>query len=237
MYRCKRTEFLLISLGNFFLRHPLVESNRNFESRSSLPSPSFIYRPRRSCERADEFAKGSLFSYICTIVIAKLFKDDLHGTIVSFIVGSVKSEFMGLRRVQLDRQLVSFPAGKSFSRPQKGWIRAIREAMGITGRELARRLGRVPSLVSALEKSEADYRISLSSLRAAAEALDCELVYALVPRSGTVDSIRSQRARAAASENVRAVEHSMALEDQAVGEVEGKIEEETRRILDPNLDK
>lgn len=149
----------------------------------------------------------------------------------------MKSEFMGLRRVQLDRQLVSFPAGKSFSRPQKGWIRAIREAMGITGRELARRLGRVPSLVSALEKSEADYRISLSSLRAAAEALDCELVYALVPRSGTVDSIRSQRARAAASENVRAVEHSMALEDQAVGEVEGKIEEETRRILDPNLDK
>ena len=107
----------------------------------------------------------------------------------------------------------------------------MREATGVTGREMARRLGRVPSLVSSLEKSEADYRISLGSLRAAADALGCELVYAFVPKNGTVNSLWEERARAQASENVRAVEHSMALEDQAVGRVEEKIEEETRRIL------
>lgn len=44
-------------------------------------------------------------------------------------------------------------------------------------------------------------------------------------------------ARATATENVRAVEHSMVLEDQAVGGVEQKIEEETRRILGASANK
>lgn len=86
-------------------------------------------------------------------------------------------------------------------------------------------------LVNYLEKSEADYRITLGSLRDAADALGCELVYALVPRSGSMRQLAEQPARAKAAESVRAVEHSMALEDQAVGGVPAKIEEETRRLL------
>ena len=143
----------------------------------------------------------------------------------------MKPEFRSLRRAQLDRGLQPFLASKDIPRPQRGWIRAIREATGITGRELARRLGRAPSLVTSLEKSEADYRISLWSLRAAADALGCQLVYAFVPRNGTTRGLWEESAKSRASENVRAVEHSMALEDQAVGRVEEKIEEETNRIL------
>ncbi len=101
----------------------------------------------------------------------------------------------------------------------------------MTLREMARRLGKVPSLALYLEKSEADYRITLGSLRDAADALECELVYALVPKQGSVAELSERRARAEAEENVRAVEHSMALEDQAVGGIEKKIAEEMRRIL------
>ena len=101
----------------------------------------------------------------------------------------------------------------------------------MTLREMARRLGKVPSLAVYLEKSEAENRITLGSLRDAADALGCELVYALVPKEGSLSKLLEQRARAEATENVLAVEHSMALEDQAVGGVEKKIAEETRRIL------
>lgn len=143
----------------------------------------------------------------------------------------MKPEFRRLRLKQLETALEPFQAMSIPSRPQRGWIRAIREAAGVTVRELANRLGRVPSNVIALEKSEADYRISLGSLRAAADALGCRLVYALVPKNGSIQGLSEQRARARASENVRAVEHTMALEDQAVGGVEEKIEEETKRLL------
>src|SRR5271170_6569808 len=96
---------------------------------------------------------------------------------------------------------------------------------------MATRLGKAPTLVVNLEKSEAEYRITLGSLRAAADALGCQLVYALVPKSGSIQDLAERRARAKAAENVRAVEHSMALEDQAVGGVDEKIEEQTKRIL------
>jgi predicted DNA-binding mobile mystery protein A len=97
---------------------------------------------------------------------------------------------------------------------------------------MAKRLGRAPSVAAHLEKSEAEYRITLGSLREAADALGCQLVYVLVPKSGSIQDLAEERARSKAAENVRAVEHSMALEDQAVGGVPEKIEEETRRILE-----
>jgi predicted DNA-binding mobile mystery protein A len=143
----------------------------------------------------------------------------------------MKSEFRDLRIRQLERALTPFLAAKTSPRPQRGWLRALREVSGITVREMASRLHKAPSLVAALEKSEAADRITLRSLRESADALGCQLVYALVPKSGNIQELVEQRARARASENVRAVEHTMALEDQAVGGVEEKIEEETRRIL------
>jgi predicted DNA-binding mobile mystery protein A len=143
----------------------------------------------------------------------------------------MKPEFRRLRSGQLERALTAFIVAKETPRPQRGWIRAIREATGITVREMAKRLHKAPSVAAHLERSEAEYRITLGSLRAAADALGCQLVYALVPKSGSLQELGEQRARTKATENVRAVEHSMALEDQAVGGVEDKIDEETRRLL------
>ncbi len=143
----------------------------------------------------------------------------------------MKPEFRQLRIEQLERALKPFVTAKDSPRPQRGWIRAIREATGVTLKEMAKRLHKGPSLAFYLEKSEAEYRITLGNLREAAEALGCQLVYALVPRDGSIQSLSEKRARAKATEHVRAVEQTMALEDQAVGGVENKIEQETRRIL------
>lgn len=144
----------------------------------------------------------------------------------------MKPEFRRLRARQLERSLQPFLALKDLQRPQKGWIRAIREATGVTTREMAKRLHKAPSLASYLEKSEAEYRLTLGNLREAADALGCQFVYALVPKNGSIQELLEQRARAKATDDVRAVEHTMALEDQAAGGVDEKIEEQTKRILE-----
>jgi predicted DNA-binding mobile mystery protein A len=142
----------------------------------------------------------------------------------------MRNEFRNLRLKQLDRSLESFRAAQAVSRPQKGWIRAIREALGISARELGGILGTSRQLPLQFEKAEAEDSITLKSLRNVAHALDCDLVYALVPRAGSMQELIENRARALARKNVLGVEHSMALEDQAVGRIEEAVGEEARRL-------
>jgi predicted DNA-binding mobile mystery protein A len=141
----------------------------------------------------------------------------------------MRENFRQLRAQQIDR-LVQPVRSMNLPRPPKGWIRAIREAMGVSAGELAKRLRANRSLAPQQEKAEVDDRITLRSLRMCADALDCDLVYALVPRGATIEDTIAARARALASQTVRRVEHSMALEDQASGDVEEAIEAQARRI-------
>jgi len=142
----------------------------------------------------------------------------------------MRSEFRDLRLRQLDRTLEPFQAARKVSRPSKGWIRAIRQALGISSGELARRLGTSRQLPLQLEKGEAEDRITLKSLRAVANALDCDLVYALVPRAASMKELLENRVRAEAKQRVLGVEHSMALENQAVGNLGEAVEAEARRV-------
>jgi predicted DNA-binding mobile mystery protein A len=85
-----------------------------------------------------------------------------------------------LMRSQLEQTLSRFSALQGLQ-PPRGWIRAIREALGMSGAQLAARLGVTPPRVTVLERDEVAGAVSLKTLRQAAEALDCVLVYALVP--------------------------------------------------------
>ncbi len=143
----------------------------------------------------------------------------------------MRNEFRNLRLKQLDRSLEPFQAAQKVLRPSKGWIRTIRQALGVSSGELARRLGTSRQLPLQLEKSEAEDRITLKSLRAVADALDCDLIYALVPRADSMQELTENRARAEAKRQVLGVEHSMALESQAVGRIDEAVEAETRRIV------
>jgi predicted DNA-binding mobile mystery protein A len=142
----------------------------------------------------------------------------------------MRSEFRNLRLKQLDRSLEQYQAARKVPRPSKGWIRAIRQALGVSSWELARRLGTSRQLPLQLEKSEAEDRITLKSLRAVANALDCDLVYALVPRAASMEELIENRARTEARQRVLGVEHSMALENQAVGNLDEAVEAEVRRV-------
>ncbi len=144
----------------------------------------------------------------------------------------MKREYRELRRRQLARRLRAFREARKVVRPKRGWLRAIREASGMSMEKAGRAVGITRQHLAFLEKSEAEERITLKSLKRAAEALGCELVYGLVPKSGSFSDLLETRARQQATENVLAVEHSMALENQAVGGVKRKIQQETRRILE-----
>jgi len=94
-------------------------------------------------------------------------------------------------------------------------VRAIRDALGMSGAALARQLGMTHAGLRKLESAEASDAITLASLRKLAAALNCELHYALVPKTSLAQHIEN-RAHAVAAERLRPVAHSMALEDQAV---------------------
>lgn len=150
---------------------------------------------------------------------------------IDYIYLVMRSEFKNLRLKQLDRALEPYRAAREVPRPSMGWIRTIRQALGISSGELARGLGTSRQLPLQLEKGEAEDRITLKSLRATANALDCDLVYALVPRAGSMQELIENRARAEAKNRVLGVEHSMALENQAVGRIDEAVEAETRRLV------
>jgi len=101
----------------------------------------------------------------------------------------MKSNFSELKLRQLDTALDRWRSADLPSRPPSGWIKAVREGLGMAATHLATRLGVTTSTVTRLETSEADDTISLATLRRAAEALDCELRYVLVPRQSLADTL------------------------------------------------
>ena len=121
--------------------------------------------------------------------------------------------------------------GQYVAVPNRGWVKAVREALGLTTAQMAQRLGVKQPSVVALEQSEERGTIELATLRRAAEALDCTVVYALVPRKPLKETVR-ERARAFLHKRQEAVEHSMLLEDQSVNgepqDVEALIDEIVR---------
>jgi predicted DNA-binding mobile mystery protein A len=120
-----------------------------------------------------------------------------------------------MARKQLDKRLNVLQNTDILARPPRGWIKAIRESLGMTTAQLARRLGLSQPRVLAIEKAEVSGNLKLATLERAAHALDCRLVYALVPRI-PLESTVEDRARQMAEKRLRAASHSMVLEGQRV---------------------
>ena len=138
-------------------------------------------------------------------------------------------------RELLDSHFDEWQRLRGLARPPRGWVRAIREALGMSAATLAERLGTTAGAVSRLEQSEAADRIRLDTLRRAADALGCDLVYLLVPRRQLTAVVRD-RARELAHSQVAATEQTMRLEDQATGEVGEPAHRATaraRRLVEP----
>ena len=109
-------------------------------------------------------------------------------------------------RSRLDDRLDAARSVAEQPRPHGGWIRAIRQALGMSGREFADRLGVTQQTIPDIERSEQRDTIKLETLRRAAAALDCDLAYVLVPRRG-LDELVTQQARRKAVEHLGPIAH------------------------------
>ena len=130
---------------------------------------------------------------------------------------------------QLDRRFRELRPLTQAARPSRGWIRAIREALGITTGQLAKRLGVQQPRIVELEKGEVSGNITVRSLERAAEAMGCRLVYALVPTKPITQTIQ-ERASHLADRKLASVEQTMRLEAQAVSDKASRKEAHRRLI-------
>jgi predicted DNA-binding mobile mystery protein A len=135
------------------------------------------------------------------------------------------SKYKLIARQQLDNALSGYSTIKLNPTPVKGWIRAIREALGMSGKQLANRLNVSQPRIPKLEQDELTGVVSLKTMRQAAEAMDCVFVYAIVPRTTLEETVRAQ-ARKVAESRTQRVSHSMLLEaqDLSVGEQRASLE-------------
>lgn len=134
----------------------------------------------------------------------------------------MKSNPRSRARKVLDDRLVSTDLQglkAKYKPPPRGWIRAIRDALGMSSEQLARRLSLASQSVDDSEKAEANGSIQLNTLRRAAEAMDCTLVYAFIPKTSLEETVQS-RARRIAMRELRRVAHTMKLEDQATEDID-----------------
>ncbi|KRQ01787.1 transcriptional regulator [Bradyrhizobium yuanmingense] len=122
-----------------------------------------------------------------------------------------------LRR--LDERLASAKPVDRFAPPPRGWIRAIRDGLGMSGAQLGKRIGVTQQTIKAFELSEENGTIQLQTLRRVAYALGGKLVYAIVPDTSLEEMVRN-RAREIAMKTLARVSHTMRLEDQATSKAD-----------------
>src|ERR1035438_6764513 len=126
-----------------------------------------------------------------------------------------KARLAAQSRWQLDERFRELGPATRYTPPVRGWIMALREALGMSTAQLAKRLGIRQASLVALGQSGGKGTTAPATSRRVAEAPDCTLVYALVPNKPLETPLRD-RARAFARRRRAPVEHSMLLEDQKV---------------------
>lgn len=133
-----------------------------------------------------------------------------------------------LARKHLERRLAPLRA-MTLAVPPNGWMKAIRESLGMTVRQLAARMDAAPSRVPVIEKAEVTGATTLKTLRQAAAAMNCTFVYAFVPIE-PLDDILRDRALQKARKDVSRLDHTMRLENQAL--LKSDLEAEQRRTVE-----
>jgi predicted DNA-binding mobile mystery protein A len=133
---------------------------------------------------------------------------------------------------QIDATLGSWRALPR-ARPKGGWLRAVRQALGMTTRQLANTVGVSQTAVVDAERNEAKGDITLATLRRYAAALGCEVSYVLVPKH-PLQQMVEERAERVAREQVSRVRHSMSLEDQQTSKrhMEREVAEMRKKLLE-----
>lgn len=115
----------------------------------------------------------------------------------------------------------------AFRTPSEGWLRTVRKALGMSGAQLARRVGVTRARIARAEQAELSGSVTLKSMQSAAEAMGCRFVYAIVPPR-SVEDLVAERARQKALAVVGTASRHMALESQTLPD--DKMEREVTRL-------
>lgn len=118
--------------------------------------------------------------------------------------------------------------------PQEGWLRTVRTALGMSGTQLAKKLGVTKARISKVEQDEPHGSVTLKTMQTMAKAMDCNFVYAIVPKQN-VEDVLKQRAIKKARAEVKAASTHMALEAQSLSKEQ--LEYEVERIAAQSMDK
>lgn len=122
---------------------------------------------------------------------------------------------------QLDKQLVKWNLTRVWYRPKNGWIRTIRKALGMTTKQLAKILGVDRSRVIRIESDETKSVLTMKTLEMVANALNCDVVYALVPREPLYKMVKRQVDKIA-NQQLNNISHNMFLENQEIPKAQNK---------------
>lgn len=126
-----------------------------------------------------------------------------------------------IRNLHLDHveeRLKQLKSQDMIARPPKGWIRFIREALNMSSKALAKRVGISPNTMSETEKAEREEAISLRKLTKVANSMNCDLVYYFLPRKPIKEMI-DERARYVTEQDLR----NAGLESNDENIFEGKV--------------
>lgn len=115
---------------------------------------------------------------------------------------------------QLDKKITAYTPLKQVALPPTGWIKAIRNALGMSLQQLGNRLSITKQSVQEIEQREKDGSITIKSLKEVAQAMDMQLVYGFVPNDGSLDSLIDRKAKELARQIVLRTSNTMKLEDQ-----------------------
>jgi predicted DNA-binding mobile mystery protein A len=137
----------------------------------------------------------------------------------------MRKNYQLIRLKTLDYQLMKVEPLRVVKAPPQGWLRIVREAVGLSLRAVGSRINMAPQTIHAFERREAEGTLTLRNLRKVAGAMNCEVVYFLVPKSSKTKTFtKLAAAQSGFLANLMATEHSMKLEDQGVGGIDDRIE-------------
>ena len=112
--------------------------------------------------------------------------------------------------------------------PPEGWLRTVRNALGMSGAEVGKKMGVTRARVTQAEHAELTGGVTLKSMKATADAMGCRFVYAIIPSSGRIEDIITAQARKKAAAIVGTASQHMALENQKLPD--DRIAEEVERL-------
>jgi predicted DNA-binding mobile mystery protein A len=146
----------------------------------------------------------------------------------------MKTKYKKLMMQHLEKKIKSLKPLKSIGTFRKGWIRTVRNCLGMTSMQLAKRMGVTQARVIRIENDETTAAITLKTLKRAAHGLNCTLIYGLVPDED-IDKMLEKQAQRAAKIKIQYTDHTMALEKQDLPE--SSLKRRTNALKDELLDK